>query len=343
MLAPVRSAGRSEVLKIFAYLAATLVLAALMAPLLFNCGKALALAAESSESATLRWLGDGARASDFGGFFHRSLLAAGLLLVFPLTQWLRAGHRDGHLDEVEQRMARVPERAPRGSLPKHALRRDPRGVLNLVAGFLLGASVLLLFGLLLANTGTFAWRDEIHWGEVLRAVVPATLFFAIAGEVLFRGVLLGLFLRALRPVVAVAVLSLLFAFVHFLQPPAGMPMPDAEARWAGFLLLGGILGQLAQADVLLTKFATLVAVGVVLSYARLRSGGLWLPIGLHAGWVFAILLFERVAQMAGGNPGAWTGGSLREGLVPLALISATAVLVHLLTVDYPDRGPKSDA
>ncbi len=342
MLGTVRCAGRLDVLKIFAFLAATLALAALIAPLLFNSGKALALAAEASDSALVRWLGDAARALDFRGFFDRALLISGLLLVFPLIQWLRPGRADGHLDEVQQQSVSAAVH-PRASVAKYRLRRDPRGPLNLLAGFLLGASVLLLFGLLLTQTGSFSWRQDLHWGGVLRAVVPATLFFAIVGEVLFRGVLLGVFLRAFGPVLAVGVLSLLFAFVHFLQPAAGVVVADPAARWAGFVMLGGILGQLADSELLLHKGAILVAVGVVLGYARLRSGALWLPVGLHAGWVFAILLFERVAQAAeGADPGVWTGGSLREGLVPLVLISATAGLVYLLTIDYSDATPQRD-
>jgi membrane protease YdiL (CAAX protease family) len=343
MLATVKRAAQSNVLKVFVYLTATLVLAALLAPLLFNFGKALALVAESGEAGRLvRWLGEGARTTDFAGFFDRALLLSGLLLVFPLIQWLRASQREDHPDEVQQRAPRASEYAPRPRLADQALRRDPRGPLNLAAGFLLGASVLLLLGLILTKSGAFAWRQEIAWGEVLRAVLPATFFFAVVGELLFRGLLLGMFLRALKPAVAVGLLSLLFAFVHFLQPQAGMVVPAAEERWAGFVMLGRILGQLAGPELLLTKFATLVAVGVALSYARIRSGALWLPIGLHAGWVFGILLFQRVAEQSAAAQTLWTGGSLREGLMPLLLILATALLVHLLTIDYSKPGTEAD-
>jgi hypothetical protein len=53
-------------------------------------------------------------------------------------------------------------------------------------------------------------------------------------------------------------------------------------------------------------------------------------------------LFQRVAEQSAAAQTLWTGGSLREGLMPLLLILATALLVHLLTIDYSKPGTEAD-
>ena len=78
----------------------------------------------------------------------------------------------------------------------------------------------------------------------------------------------------------------------------------------------------------------LAAVGVVLAYARIRTASLWLPVGLHIGWVFGVGMFKAATWPVVGLPEAmrWlVGMSLLEGLLPLSVIIATGMLVHLMT------------
>ena len=157
---------------------------------------------------------------------------------------------------------------------------------------------------------------------------------ALIEETLFRGVLLGIFLRAMRPAPAIATLSFLFAFVHFLQPPPMVRVPDPEAMNAGFVLLGQIFGRFADPMSMVSRFLILAAVGVVLAYARYRTASLWLPIGLHVGWVFGMGIFKAATWPVVGLPEAmrWlVGMSLLEGLMPLSVVIVTGMLVHLMT------------
>ena len=62
-------------------------------------------------------------------------------------------------------------------------------------------------------------------GSSRKSLVPA-LVVAPLEEWLFRGVLLGLWLRFSRPAAACVGSSLLFAFLHFLKPPDGMAIAD---------------------------------------------------------------------------------------------------------------------
>jgi hypothetical protein len=82
---------------------------------------------------------------------------------------------------------------------------------------------------------------------------------------------------------------------------------------------------------------------LVLGHARWRTASLWLPVGLHTGWVFGVFVFKALAIPAGpaGYPGQlFIGGTLREGLIPTALVIATGLLVHVLTARNPhERDP----
>ena len=81
-----------------------------------------------------------------------------------------------------------------------------------------------------------------------------------------------------------------------------------------------------------TDFATLFVIGMILAWVRLRTGSLWFPIGLHAGWIFAFkgynLLYRGVPSHAV-HPWA-LGDSLRSGLLPMLTLAVTAFCCHFV-------------
>ena len=46
----------------------------------------------------------------------------------------------------------------------------------------------------------------------------------------------------------------------------------------------------------LSAFATLFLIGCILSDARVLTRSLWMPIGLHAGWIFVSGTFSWLAR-----------------------------------------------
>lgn len=78
-----------------------------------------------------------------------------------------------------------------------------------------------------------------------KAVVPA-IGAAFVEEWLFRGLLLGLWLRVVRPVAACLGSALMFSLLHFLDPPPGTVFANAADPLAGFQLLGAMLGHLGD-------------------------------------------------------------------------------------------------
>jgi membrane protease YdiL (CAAX protease family) len=342
----VRRGLQSDVWKILAYVAATLVLAAALAPWLYQLGKGLAeVAAEKQTNGVIRYVADAADRADFPKFFDRALMLSALVLLFPLVGWLRLGRTPGcHRDTPWS--LRLPDNVVCDA--GQPLRRNPQGWWQCGTGFILAAGLLLLSGWLLLQAGCFMWKDAaestrgvvnrfpqaIDFGKAFAKVMPGAVTVALIEEILFRGVLLGIFLRAMRPAPAIALLSFLFAFVHFLQPPPMARVPDPEAANAGFVLLGQIFSRFADPLNLVSRFSILATVGVVLAYARYRTASLWLPVGLHAGWVFGIGMFKAATWPVGSLPEAvrWLVGlSLLEGLLPLSVVVVTGVLVHLMT------------
>lgn len=339
----------SDVLKIFLYVAGTLALGAAMAPWLYNAGMGIAEVTRDKETnGVIEWLGNAALRSkdNFPRFFDRATLLAGMVLLFPLLSWLKLGRAPGSFRDTPWSL-RLPDAVvvmDRGQ----PLRRDPQGWARLLTGFLLAAGLLLLSGWLMLQAGFFVWRDAatssrgminplvvpIDWGEAVKDALPTAVVVAVIEEVLFRGVLLGIFLRAMRAGPAIASLSFLFALVHFLEPPMGAKVPDPEALDAGFVLLGQIFGRFADPLSMASRFSVLAAVGVVLAVARYRTASLWLPVGLHAGWVFGFALFKSATWPVLGLPEAarWlVGMSLLEGLLPMVIVVITGLLVVWMT------------
>ncbi len=168
-------------------------------------------------------------------------------------------------------------------------------------------------------------------GKMISKILIPAVAAPLVEEWLFRGLLLGLWLRIAKPATACIGTSLIFAFVHFLKPPDGTVIADPTSALAGFELLGGILLHFTNPEFFVTDFATLFVVGLILAASRLRTGALWFAIGLHAGWIIAFkacnLLLDPQKDHA---LYPWfIGDSPRTGLLPLLALGLTAWLCHI--------------
>lgn len=288
-------------LKIPVYLAVVVAAGGLVAPWVYWAGQGLAAAGYTD------WL---AR-FPFHRVLSRCVQVSALVLLWPALRWIG--------------LRRV------GGL---GLQRNPSGGRDLAAGLLLsvGGVALLAAGCWLA--GFFAVRPDPDWGKLGRIVLTAAAVGGIE-EFVFRGVVLGLCLWSLRPAAAIAVSSFFFAVVHFLRP-ARSSLAAGEVRWwSGWAELLDFPAAWPPADLLLFGFASLLAAGFILGGAAWRTRSLWLPVGLHAGWVFAqqttqVFLRPAPADAAASLP--WVGphlvsGAVPTGLLPLAALGLTAALV----------------
>ena len=107
----------------------------------------------------------------------------------------------------------------------------------------------------------------------------------------------------------------IFSIIHFLKAP---DQTTTTVQWnSGFVSLAHSFDQFGEPMLVLAGFSTLFVIGLVLAHARIGTASLWLPIGLHAGWILASGAFGKIARREMvALP--WIGKSLLIGLVPLA-------------------------
>jgi membrane protease YdiL (CAAX protease family) len=279
--------------RLVAYFAATLLLGAFVAPLLF--WSAQWLAGHQFFVFLARF--------DFENFFHRALLLAAIVLLWPFLRWMR-----------------VRQRSDLGLAPNEHWLRD------LCFGFAIAAVPLLCCALLLVQLDVYSWRVSVPW-KALGGVVLAALAVPIIEEMLFRGWFLGLLLRNASRLWSIIIVSAIFSSLHFLKSPESS-VPAEAVRWnSGFIAGADAFGQFGDPLLVLAGFTTLFFLGCILADARVQTRSLWLPIGLHAGWILMSGVFNKIAHRdVLALP--WLGKNLLVGIVPLTIALASWALVR---------------
>ena len=330
-----RNESLGDVLKVWLYAAASVLLGAWISPLLYNAGKALAeVSVSKATNGPLQWLAKLCRVAEFPRFYEAGMLLAAVLLFFPWMEWIHA-RRGAAAEAGGPWRMRLPDGA-RVSTHGQRLEENPRGKWHLCAGFLVAAGILLPMGVALAPAGFLTMRQPGAGfsGSVLRSLMAALALTTVM-EVFFRGIAMGIFLRAMRPAAALGMSAAFFALVLSVIPPAGVNVADPEAARPGFELLRLVGMRFAEPGALLGSFMPLLALGGVLAFARWRSASLWLPAGLHAGWLFSKNLLAELSAMPAQN---W----LSQGVVPLAAILIAGVLARfLITNPASEDAPRS--
>ncbi len=300
-----------DALKLALYVAAVLAGGALLSPWLVAGGRWLLSVAGGAPDSVWEPLLVEIRKADFARYFSRASQICTVLLLWPLIRWTGIS---------------------RGLFP--GWQPWQAGLRHYLLGFALAAGLLLALGAAFYQAGVYKLRPEPGWAG-LAAPLSAALGAGVLEELFFRGAILGLLLRSMRPLPALLATSSLFAFVHFLKPPESWHLPLETVDWtSGWQALGAILGAFQDTDFLLAEFATLFAVGWALGLARLRTGRLWASMGLHGGWVFGLKYFSGLTlgtkALRAGDYLPWIGVNLKIGLAPLAVIVLTGWLLLLL-------------
>src|SRR5262245_4552180 len=201
---------------------------------------------------------------------------------------------------------------------------NPRWGRDICNGILLSVVPLLFCGALLIALHVYSFRHVLVWPRFGK-VLLATISVPFIEETFFRGIVLGLLLRTGRKLLSVIAVSALFAAVHFLK---GSEWEPPIVTWtSGFQSIGDAFAGFGDPMMVLAAFATLFVIGCILADARVLTRSLWLPIGLHAGWIFASGAFSWLArrQMVA-LP--WLGKNLLVGIIPLGLAAVTWILMR---------------
>jgi len=313
---------KSEAGAVVIWICASLVIAALLTPHLHDAGKSFASNAESREyPAVLESIAKSAEKAKLDRYFSRCLLISALALLPFLIR----------------RVKKIPDSEDHS---RYALKNPGwfGRFSHLSCGLLTGVGALGALALVLHLTGASEPNGEsVSLSKLIsKAFIPA-LGAGIIEELVFRGLLLGLWLRACCLWSAWIGTSLIFSFLHFLKPPPGLEPPDPGAWHSGFEILGNTLVHFTNPLFFITSFTTLALLGLVLAYTRTRTHSLWFPIGLHVGLVFALKLFSLTQTLDRESPlHPWfIGANLTSGILPMIAIlicfAVSAFLIRFLT------------
>jgi membrane protease YdiL (CAAX protease family) len=280
-----------DAVRLLVYFTATILIGALLAPLIFWAGQSMAA------HGFLPFLAN----VDFERYFHRALLVAAIALLWPL------------LHSIRLRSMRDFDLAP-----------NPNWKRDLLAGFLVAGIPLLCLGGILILVGIYSRQPMVNWFAFAK-IIPTAIVVPLIEEAFFRGLILGVLLRSGRRYMSILVTSALYSIVHFLKAPE---QTSTLVAWtSGFNSIAHSFAQFADPILVMASFTTLFLIGLILADARMQTHSLWLPIGLHAGWIFASGAFSRMAQLEIVML-PWLGRNLLVGIVPLGVGGLTWLIMR---------------
>ncbi len=157
----------------------------------------------------------------------------------------------------------------------------------------------------------------------------AAIFIGSFEEIFFRGCVLQGFLKTQKRWIAVILTSLFYAVTHFLAPEDFVVEGKATILFSLKSLLR-FLEPLQNFSALLPDFMGLFLLGVVLAYARLKTGRLYFSMALHGIWVYWIKIdsgFIRPTYL-GGEHWFFGDGKVINGFVGWLFLLSALVWIH---------------
>lgn len=222
-----------------------------------------------------------------------------------------------------------------------------RGYPDLLRGFLVAVASMAALGILMSLAGIFtpgffhSLYDSLQWsGKALLSALAVGFF----EELFFRGILFRGLLEDTRRATAFVAANLFYAAVHFPKPPEKFEISGLDPL-AGIRFLQQTLQSFLNPAEILLGLVGLFIIGLVLSYAFFRTRALYLSIGLHAGWVFALKTMRVYGEFERGDLG-WAFGStdpkIVSGIVTWVGILTVGVVVHFMTRPHPNPLPRRE-
>jgi CAAX protease family protein len=177
-----------------------------------------------------------------------------------------------------------------GTLISSGLKIRPGFFRQFLFGFSLAVlSLLIYYGLgLISGAWMIYYLDYDSAGAIILNVVKYALIGCLIGvieEIFFRGFVLQSFMENMSLPMAVCVCSLIYSVLHFFK--ADVFVSTGFQPFVGFVTMAQFFKPLFFHLVKhLPAIIGLFLIGVVLSYAFIKTKSLYLSIGLHSGMVF---------------------------------------------------------
>lgn len=286
----------------------------------------------------------------FLAFLGLFLVAFGVVALLTYPAWLvlhphfdfpfhRIGERIGMVGLLVGLVlvARRLGIADRASLGYGAPR--PVFVRELALGLGLGVATMLAVVGIMVALGLLEWRSDakLSFGAVTQLVLGrllSGLAVAFIEETFIRGAMFTGIQRESGTRTAVVLTSILYAASHFFGK-VRIPAEQVTA-WSGVDLIAGTLQAFADPLGIVDAFLCLAAVGAVLALVRATTGNIAAGLGLHAGWVWIMLIAHEWSQPVRTGPLAFLL-SRHDGFVGWLVLGWTVLIGGVLQRFYAQR------
>jgi membrane protease YdiL (CAAX protease family) len=148
-------------------------------------------------------------------------------------------------------------------------------------------------------------------------ILLTALVVSLMEEIFCRGYFYQLCKKQMSRTAALAIQLFFFSLLHFFKPTKVEDLTSID--WSsGFRVLGMAFKQFGQFSEIAGEVVILMLVAWILCWALERTGNLYLSIGLHAGWIFALQFNSAFTTYTAGWA-TWIlgGGDLKRGFVAL--------------------------
>jgi uncharacterized protein len=246
----------------------------------------------------------------FAWFFGLILFGLASIALFTYPAWMllhphftfpfhRIGERIGMLALLAA-FALVARRlglGDRASLGYGSPRRQFLAEMSI--GLALGVLTMAAVVGIMTALGLLDWTPAAGFNAVMLAKLVVLrllsgLAVAFIEETFLRGAMLTAIERESGATAAVLLTAVVYSATHFF---ASFRIPvDQVSAWSGVDLLAGTLHLFAHPLGIADAFLCLLAVGAVLGAIRVITGNIAACIGLHAGWVWVMLVVHEMSQ-----------------------------------------------
>lgn len=210
---------------------------------------------------------------------------------------------------------------------------------ELCIGLALGAITMAAVAASMAILGLLDFRQAAGYGAgELAALIgkrlASGLAVALIEETALRGAMYSGIRRESGTLAAIVLTSVVYAWTHFL---GSYHIPPAQvSAWSGLALLHGTLQSFDHPLGIADAFLCLTAVGVVLALVRSITGNIAAGMGLHAGWVWVMLVVHGLSQPNHASPLAFLL-SRHDGFTGWLVLGWTVLLGFGLARFYARR------
>ncbi len=269
------------------------------------------------------------------------LILAGLvaIAVFTYPAWMllhphfdfpfhRIGERIGMLALLVGfvLVARRMGLADRASLGYGAPRREFLREMSI--GLALGVATMLVVAGIMSALGLLDWTAAAGFGAAAFARLVlmrllSGLAVAFIEETFLRGAMFTAIARESGPRAAIVLTAVVYSATHFFGS-FHIP-PDQVSAGSGLDLLAGTLHSFAHPLAIADAFLCLTAVGIVLAAVRAATGNIAASLGLHAGWVWVMLVTHELSHPVQTSPLRFLL-SRHDGFVGWLLLAWTVVM-----------------